>query len=207
MNATTSRAWAIGRSAIVAVLLIGAWAAMPLFFPGHTAPEPMLRFLGMLTGLVVVVQANAVPKALGPLAAMRCNPTTEQALRRFAGWALLLGGLGYAVALLFAPLAYANLLSGALMGLAVLLVVARYGYAMAGRARAGATHRFAIPAVRPGSRWPAASATDAPRPRPGPAARPRRPCPAPRTRLPPAAAQRRRPAWCRAGSPRAGIRG
>ena len=49
----------------------------------------------MLGLLVVVVCANAIPKSLTSLARLRGSPAAEQAARRFAGWSLVLGGLGY----------------------------------------------------------------------------------------------------------------
>lgn len=58
---------------------------------------------------------------------MRCDPAIEQSLRRFSGWAIVLGGLGYAGALLIAPLDRAPYLSIAFLGSALLLVLVRYG--------------------------------------------------------------------------------
>lgn len=71
-----------------------------------------------------------VPKALTPFARLRCDPEKEQSPRRFTGWALVLGGLGYATAWMFAPIASARLLAIAALGSALLLVVVRYGLVM-----------------------------------------------------------------------------
>lgn len=88
------------------------------------------RLWGVLLGAVVIVYANAAPKTLPPLARMRCDPAAEQALRRFTGWALVAGGLGYAAAWLFAPLQSARLLAAGSLGGALLLVVLRYGWTL-----------------------------------------------------------------------------
>jgi hypothetical protein len=74
-----------------------------------------------------IVTGPSIPKALTPLASLRCDLATEQALRRFAGWALVLGGLGYASAWLVAPIESARYWAIAALGSALLLVVVRYG--------------------------------------------------------------------------------
>lgn len=52
---------------------------------------------------MVVAFANVIPKSLTSMARLR-SPANEQATRRFAGRSLVLGGLGYVLAMLFAPL-------------------------------------------------------------------------------------------------------
>jgi hypothetical protein len=69
--------------------------------------EAAMRLMGVLMGLIVVILANAVPKRLVPLARLYCDPAREQALRRFAARVMLLGGLGFALAYAFAPIAIA----------------------------------------------------------------------------------------------------
>lgn len=66
-----------------------------------------------------------VPKALAPLIQMRCDPASEQAMRRFTGWTLALGGAGYAVTWIIAPLQHANALSGGRLCTALMVVIAR----------------------------------------------------------------------------------
>jgi hypothetical protein len=79
-----------------------------------------------MTGALVVFYSNYVPKKLTPLAAMRCNPATEQALRRFAGMSMVLGGVAYMLVWMFAPLGSAALVGGAVVATALLLVVIRF---------------------------------------------------------------------------------
>lgn len=116
----------IARSFVGAGLILAASAALSLASPEYLSEAFARRLLGALLGAVVVMYANVVPKALTPLARLRCDPSTEQALRRFSGWALVLGGLGFAAAWLFAPIANARILAILALGSAVLLVAIRY---------------------------------------------------------------------------------
>jgi hypothetical protein len=86
--------------------------------------------MGVLLGAIVVVYANAVPKALTPLIQVRCELAEEQAMRRFTGWSLVLGGVAYALAWLSAPLESANMIAATCLGLAVLLVIGRFAWTM-----------------------------------------------------------------------------
>ena len=120
---------AIARGLIVAAMLLAGALLLQRLSPAYLDPDTARRMLGVLMGVVVVVYANAVPKALSPLLQMRCAPAAEQAMRRFTGWSLVLGGTGYAVAWAVAPLAYAWPLAVGLLGTAVLLVIIRFSRA------------------------------------------------------------------------------
>jgi alpha-beta hydrolase superfamily lysophospholipase len=71
------------------------------------------RLFGVLLGAVVVALSNAIPKAAGSARAL--------ATRRVIGWALVLGGICYALAWLVLPLAIASdvAIISLLIGLAV----------------------------------------------------------------------------------------
>lgn len=116
---------ALAQGAWLAGLLIAAALLLKLLTPAHLGHEQATRWLGVLSGALVVLYANAVPKALTPLIRLRCDPVAEQSLRRFAGWSLALGGIGYALAWAAAPYSIANLLAGAVLATTLLLVVAR----------------------------------------------------------------------------------
>lgn len=73
------------------------------------------RAWGMIMGSLVVVYANVVPK-------QAASPNKAKVLR-FGAWSLVLGGLGYALTWIFAPLAYANLVAIGILGTAVVLVI------------------------------------------------------------------------------------
>ncbi len=121
------------RSLIVAGLLLGASAALKLLSPGFVSPEFAHRSIGVLMGALVMFYANAAPKSLSPLARMRCDPASEQAMRRFVGWSLTLGGLAYAIASASAPFATADRISVCLLGVAFLLAIARVAWGVARR--------------------------------------------------------------------------
>lgn len=118
----------ISRSLITAALILVTSAALALASPTYVNADLAQRLFGVMLGAVVVLYANAIPKALIPLARMRCDPATEQSLRRFTGWALVLGGVGYAMAWLFAPMTSAWILAIALLGTALLVVLLRYAW-------------------------------------------------------------------------------
>ncbi len=84
--------------------------------------ETVERLMGLLMGTVVIVSANAIPKRLLPLARLSCAPAREQALRRFAAWVMVLGGLGYTLAFALAPIAIASMLAVSLLAPAVVVV-------------------------------------------------------------------------------------
>jgi len=58
------------------------------------------RSLGFMMGAIVVASANTIPK--------KVSSARGLAVLRIAGWALVLGGAGYALAWLVVPLPYAN---------------------------------------------------------------------------------------------------
>ena len=116
---------------VIAALFLAASAAVRWLAPEYLSLELGRRLLGFLMGCILVGYANAAPKTLSPLIRMRCDPVAEQAMRRFTGWALALGGIGYALTWLIAPLDTAEWLSMALLGSALLLVIVRVALKMA----------------------------------------------------------------------------
>ena len=109
-----------GAALIIAASALLRWAS-PEYLDAGTAQ----RLTGVLLGFVVVLYANAIPKSLVALARLRCSPAREQAARRFAGWSLVLGGLGYMAASLSAPLASMHLVGGAILAVALVAAILR----------------------------------------------------------------------------------
>ncbi|SFC55814.1 hypothetical protein [Massilia yuzhufengensis] len=127
----------ICRALLGAAFILGAAALLAWAAPAWLDPEWARRLGGALLGAVVVVYANAIPKALVERARMRCtSPGADQAARRFAGWALVLGGLAYMLAWLVAPLDKAGMIGGLALGAAVT-------WAALGCMRIGTTQRGA----------------------------------------------------------------
>ena len=106
--------------------LIGAIENLNWDREARLALRRNLGACGVLLGAVVTIYANEAPKALTPLLRMRCDPVAEQAMRRFTGWSLALGGIGYAGAWLFAPIGSASTIAICLLGASMVLVVARF---------------------------------------------------------------------------------
>lgn len=113
----------LGRTSLIAALIVGAAAALRWLAPEYIEMETTKRLLGLLLGAVVVFYANTVPKLI--VSQSRHSPAVGQALRRFTGWALALGGIGYMLAWLVAPLDMANPIAGAVLASALLMVVIR----------------------------------------------------------------------------------
>jgi hypothetical protein len=107
---------------IAAIYLLTAVVLNELRQRQFVSAETVVRLMGMLMGSVVLVSANAIPKRLVPLARLSCAPAREQTLRRFAAWALVLGGLGYTLAFALAPVAIASTLAICLLAPAALVV-------------------------------------------------------------------------------------
>lgn len=115
------------RALVHAALIIGLAVAMTLRSPDYVSRETTNRILGIVTGFFVLYYANAASKTLAPLSRIACDPATEQMLRRFMAWALVLGSLGYILPWVFAPFKTAMWLAPALLATALLTVGIRIG--------------------------------------------------------------------------------
>ncbi len=101
---------------------------------GYIGAETAQRVIQVAIGFMVVYFANLAPKTLEPLVA-GCEPSRIQALQRFCGWTLVLGGLGYSLAWLVAPIEHAAISAIAILGTGVLMVAARYAWTLGTRGR------------------------------------------------------------------------
>jgi hypothetical protein len=119
----------VAHSLVVAALIMAASASLAWAAPEHISAELAQRLFGVMLSVVVVVYANAAPKALVPLARLRCDAATEQSLRRYTGRSIVLGGIGFGLAWVFAPIEFAGLLAAALLATAFVAVVVRWGRA------------------------------------------------------------------------------
>lgn len=114
-----------GRALFGAAIIIGLSAILAWLEPAHISTETSRRLLGVLLGCVVLVYANAIPKLLVGRARHASATAADQAARRFAGWSIVLGALGYMLAWLVAPVAYAAFIGGALLALSLLAAILR----------------------------------------------------------------------------------
>lgn len=124
------RASPIFRSLLGAALVLAVSALLAWLTPAYLDVEMRQRLAGVLMGAIVVAYANAIPKAA--FARTRCVPALPQAARRFTGWALVLGGLGYIAAWLLAPIGVSGMVAGLTLGTAVTVAALRL-YRMAHR--------------------------------------------------------------------------
>jgi hypothetical protein len=94
-------------------------------------PSLVDRARNVFSGFVLLYFANMIPKLIGPALTEKCSKPSANSVRRFAGWALVLGAIGYIGAWIFAPLsstsplASASSLSQIFVGTAVILVLFR----------------------------------------------------------------------------------
>ena len=119
----------IRRSLLIAAIYLLTAVVLNALRQRHVVgAEATVRLLGTLMGSVVIVVANALPKRLVALGCLSCNPARDQTLRRFGGWTLVLGGLGYTLAYALSPIAIAAKLAVGLLAPAVVLVAGAMAY-------------------------------------------------------------------------------
>ncbi len=86
-----------------AAMLVVAQGVHLIEFLGVSASDAIDRVWGVCVGAVLVGIGNATPKVLPPLNKRQCSLQNSHAVQRFAGWALVLGGAGYALSWLMLP--------------------------------------------------------------------------------------------------------
>ncbi|HWE47121.1 MAG TPA: hypothetical protein VG407_13930 [Caulobacteraceae bacterium] len=96
---------------IVAVALV--WAKRQ----GMADASTVTRGTMVAVGIMLAVNANLIPKA------GTAKTERQIALQRVSGWAMALGGIGYAAAWAFVPLSHAVWLSMAAVAAAIVWVI------------------------------------------------------------------------------------
>jgi hypothetical protein len=109
-----------GATFVIAVALLLRWAT-----PDYLTVEMARRLMGVLVGAIVVAYANVVPKSLAARTRPHCAPGQEQAMKRFVGWSLVLGGFGYIAASLLAPVGSMHVIGGAIVAVALAAALLR----------------------------------------------------------------------------------
>jgi hypothetical protein len=110
------------RDLLIALAFIGGAALLVTLTPTESLRDVTTRALGFSSGLLVAYYANQIPRTR-----LVCvnNPREEQSRRRFAGWALVVGGLSHALIWLLAPLPGAAALSMVILASSVASVFVR----------------------------------------------------------------------------------
>lgn len=109
----------VGRSLVAAGLFCQGAIVIKSLSP-ELGTDLAHRLFGVLAGALVIFMGNAIPKTL-PRKAPR-HPVAEQTKRRFAGWSLTLGGLGYMLAWMLAPIENANGIAACFLGASFLVM-------------------------------------------------------------------------------------
>jgi hypothetical protein len=125
----------IAAGVILAVALSRTWANAI----GISGGEFFDRGVGVLSGLVLLLLGNMMPKVLAPLAAKRCAPSQVIAIQRFSGWIFVLDGIVCIIASLALPLSQGQNISMIATIVTLLLVAVRYAWAFAAPARSSTT--------------------------------------------------------------------
>lgn len=107
---------------------------------GISGGEFFDRGLGVLSGLVLLLLGNMMPKVLAPLTANRCAPAQVIAIQRFSGWIFVLDGIVCIFASLALPLDLGQDVSMIATIVTLLLVAVRYAWAFAAPARSSTTN-------------------------------------------------------------------
>ena len=110
----------LGFSAVVAAIA-GAKAA------GVIDDEIAKRATGLVIGILVIVTGNFIPK-MRPLYAPGRDPRRVHASERFAGWTLVLAGIGYIGSFSFARLDEARVLASTIGICAMVLIAVNWAW-------------------------------------------------------------------------------
>ena len=107
----------ITQAIALAGALLGIALPVPLGWIDGSASQFAERSNGVMMGIIVIVFSNCIPKQVSTARGL--------AMRRIAGWALVVGGLGYALSWLLVPLAYANIAASLILFLGLMYALIR----------------------------------------------------------------------------------
>lgn len=88
-----------------------------------SGPDLGQRLTMAIIGASLAASGNALPRMLPPVSSLQDDAARVQAFQRRAGWAFVLGGLGFAAAWLVLPLDAALPVSVALMAAALIFTI------------------------------------------------------------------------------------
>lgn len=106
------------------VILVGAAALKWAEGQGWISAETVRVSVQIALGLMVAYYGNYIPKQVARKAFSPDVARRTQSALRFGGWALTLGGLGYAALWAFTPTSFADTASMIVLGAATLATLA-----------------------------------------------------------------------------------
>lgn len=111
----------VGSAVLVISLIINLVRALEWVDPARAT-----QFGGILISLLLIVFANGIPKAVGPLCQRRLSTNAVQSFQRFMGWTLVLVGMGMLFSWLLLPVLQARSVVMILCLFAVLALALRW---------------------------------------------------------------------------------
>jgi hypothetical protein len=91
-------------------------------------PDAAKRTMQVMIGVMFAAYSNLMPKDLGPWQASAAAMARAQSALRVGGWTLTLAGLSYAGLWAFAPLAFADVASTAVVASALVITMGYGGW-------------------------------------------------------------------------------
>ncbi len=93
-------------------------------------PDAAKRTVQVMSGLILAAYSNLMPKEVGRWRASAIAMARAQTALRVGGWSMTLAGLTYAGLWAFAPLAFANIASMAVVASAMLITISYGGWTL-----------------------------------------------------------------------------
>jgi hypothetical protein len=115
----------------IAVVFLGTAAALTYAQRlDLIAPDAAKRTMQVLSGLILAVYANLMPKDIGPWRASTAAAARAQSALRVGGWSMSLAGVAYAGLWAFAPLGVANIAGMIIVASAMLITMGFGGWTL-----------------------------------------------------------------------------
>ena len=115
----------------IAVLILGTAAGLR-YAQGLDliAPDTARRTLQVMIGLILAAYSNLMPKDVGRWRPSAVAAARAQSALRVGGWSMTLAGLAYAGLWAFAPLAFADVASTAVVASAMVITMGYGGWTL-----------------------------------------------------------------------------
>ena len=112
----------ISLAGLILALAFGLEIARTLHLIASQMPD---RLVAVALGVILMLIGNQLPKLLQPMQDEQCQSARSLALKRFAGWMLVLAGFGYGLVWLILPVSDAGQIAITVLGAPLALMMAR----------------------------------------------------------------------------------